>query len=55
MERLGAPDQGTDSTAQLVVMLIYEDHLTFSPLISPYDLNLTYLLYLVSIPSQISA
>ena len=51
MERLGAPDQGTNPRAQLVVGSIGEDHLTFSLLISPYDLNSTYLLYLVPIPS----
>ena len=34
---------------------LVEIKLTFSPLISPYSLNLTYLLYLIPIPSQISA
>ena len=52
MERLGAPDQGVDPRAQLTVGPIGGDHLTFSPLISSYDLNSTYLLYLVPIPSQ---
>ena len=55
MERLGAPDQGVDPRVQLAVGSIGGDHLTFSPLISLFDLNSTYLLYLVPIPSQISA
>ena len=55
MERLGAPDQGVDPRAQLTVGPIDGDHLTFSPLISPYDLISTYLLYLIPSLSQISA
>ena len=55
MERLGAPDQGADPRAQLTVGPIGGDHQTFFPLISPYDLNSTYLLYIIPIPSQISA
>ena len=55
MEQLGAPDQGADPRAQLTVGPIGGDHQTFFPLISPYDLNSTYLLYLILIPSQIGA
>ena len=55
MERLGAPDQDADIRAQLAIVLIVGDQSNILSLISTYDLNLTYLLYLVPIPSQINA
>ena len=55
VERLSDPDQGMDQGPNWPLGQLVEIKLIFSPLISPYNLNLTYLLYLVLIPSQISA
>jgi len=52
---LSVPDQDTVKGSDWPLGQLVEIKLTFSLLISPYDLNLTYLLYLVPIPSQISA
>ena len=41
-ERLGAPDQSTDQGPNWSLGQPVEINLTFSPLISHYDLNLTY-------------
>ena len=48
-ERLGAPDQGTDQGPNWPLGQSVENILTFSPLISPYDLNLTYFTFFHSI------
>ena len=51
--RLSVPDQDAVKGSDWPLGQLMEIKLTFSPLISPYDLNLSYLLYLVPIPSQI--
>ena len=44
-ERLGAPDQGVDQGPNWPLGQLVEINLTFSPLILPYDLNLTYFFF----------
>ena len=52
MERLGAPDQGVDQGPNWPLGQLVEINLTFSLLISPYNLNLTYFIFFHSIADQ---
>ena len=53
--RLSVPDQDAVKGSDWPLGQLMEIKLTLSILISPHDLNLTYLLYLVLILSQINA